>query len=517
MTDDIDILFIIPGRINPDAPTPGVGILKSHLKNNGFKSKVIDLNIELFHYLKDSNDSFFSANNNLVEHPKKVSDIILDENIWGSYNAKYTQRNPDLKQWMDFDQFYNNTKPVWDKVLQEIELKKPKFVGFSILSWFLNSSVSLKLSELIKENFPKVKIVFGGPGLLIQSAQDLKNKGLIDYWVNGDGEDALVELLKGNDSHPHINGFYQSYATNIYESTMPDFDDIDWSKYTDKDPHKKMAYVSSSKGCVRSCDFCNEWKHATKFRYRSAESIVQELVLLKEKYNRNHVFFSDSLINGSMKAYRELMHAFVYDERLKDISWQSQFIIRSERQMPDEDWELTGKTKVTLLEVGLESFSEKIRNHMGKKSTDDDVSNFLEKTRKYGIPISLNIMPGYPFETEEDHQKNINGIKMLYQNGHGLEYNKNGYQLINFNITTTFVLTKYEDIWDKVKDEVTEYNSMHDWVFRNNTLKVRKRRQFELQDLINENIVKYNLNPPTFIGAIARYNARKKEKELGLI
>ena len=74
-----------------------------------------------------------------------------------------------------------------------------------------------------------------------------------------------------------------------------------------------------------------------KFRFRSGENIAKEMIRNKKEYNSKTYFFPDSLINGSMKAFRELCVVLAdYHEKHpkhKDrIKWGGQFIIRSERQ-----------------------------------------------------------------------------------------------------------------------------------------------------------------------------------------
>ena len=51
MSSSLDMLFIISGKIRPDSPTAGAGVLKAHLASHGIDSKIIDFNIELYNYV----------------------------------------------------------------------------------------------------------------------------------------------------------------------------------------------------------------------------------------------------------------------------------------------------------------------------------------------------------------------------------------------------------------------------------------------------------------------------------
>jgi hypothetical protein len=203
------------------------------------------------------------------------------------------------------------------------------------------------------------------------------------------------------------------------------------------------------------------------------------------------------------------------DERAKDLWWRSQFIARTPSQMTEEDWALTGRTNVGMLEIGLESFSEKVIQEMGKGFTMKDMEFVFEQTKKYDIPTLVNIMTGYPFETEEDHKINLDYIQKLFDNGHARSYNKNGITLLGFIPVGTFSLAPNQILWNKVKNELVDFKNHQEWTFRENTLKVRKRRHYEILHLISTNLEKYNM-PDLYIVSKARYELRKKEKELGL-
>jgi hypothetical protein len=70
---------IIP-KINPDAPTVGPAVLKSHLIDAGFSCDVMDLNIRLYNSLKAINkhDHYFFNNDGLFT--ANHTDLDVDNN-----------------------------------------------------------------------------------------------------------------------------------------------------------------------------------------------------------------------------------------------------------------------------------------------------------------------------------------------------------------------------------------------------------------------------------------------------
>jgi radical SAM superfamily enzyme YgiQ (UPF0313 family) len=60
--------------------------------------------------------------------------------------------------------------------------------------------------------------------------------------------------------------------------------------------------------------------------------------------------------------------------------------------------------------VGIESFSNTVRNHMKKKFSDTDIEYHLEQCKYWNIPNVFLMITGYPTETINDHIKNCSAI-----------------------------------------------------------------------------------------------------------
>jgi radical SAM superfamily enzyme YgiQ (UPF0313 family) len=117
--------------------------------------------------------------------------------------------------------------------------------------------------------------------------------------------------------------------------------------------------------------------------------------------------FQDSLINGNLKEYRVLMKLIAeYNKDRPDESkfeWSSFFILRPLTQFTEEDWRLTAEGGGLTLFVGIESFNDEARFHLGKKFTNEDIEFGLKMARKYGIKqMVLLFFVGYVTETEAD-------------------------------------------------------------------------------------------------------------------
>lgn len=454
----MDIVLIILPKIEPSAPTTGPALLKAHLSAAGFTSKVLDFNVELYRALKEGGDA----------------------NHYFHYELNYEERffNEVIEKKYAF---------LLEKWITDIVKLKPRYVGFSALTPY--SIIYLKkLSRLLRKADPWIKIVWGGAAINPNNNCEDLESNLLDYFILGDGEKNIVNLLQGNmtkgiNFEPPDGNWEVTSAQleDLSEMLVPDYSDIMWDLYETKNPSnafRKIAYVTGSRGCVKTCDFCSVREVWPVYRFRPALNIVAEIKELVYKYGRNTIEFTDSLINGSMREYRILLEELVkIKNEIPEFEWHSQWVIRSERQSPEYDYKLMSQSGCHRLDMGLESFSQSVRYQMGKKFTDEDMWWCFDMLKKYRIGASLLMIVGYPTETDEDHQHTLRCIERLCKEGY-TDY-------IHFSFGNTLMMWENDPIYLKYKEGIVYWKGMHDWQYKDNTLEKRYERLKEISVLIN--------------------------------
>lgn len=472
----LDILICIIPKIEPDAPTVGPAVLKSHLMANNFTCEVVDFNISLYNELKKDNKHKYYY----YEH-----DSIFETRLGKDINPNFIPFS------IEYDYLFQQ----W---IEYIKVKNPKFLGLSVLSSF-SISVAMKLAELVKNNCPHIKIIWGGAGMsynYLECYNQVKEKGLMHHFIFGDGEESIVELLKGNLTYKGIDSVEINQLDDLNKMMIPNYDDIDWSQYElDTDGNDNAVYITGSRGCVKRCNFCNVYEIWPEYRFRSSDNILNEMLILRKKYNRKYFKFTDSLINGSMKTFRDLMRRLAdYRKTDPDLTWISQWIIRPKHQFQDDDYRLMKESGCTALDVGIESFNEDIRFDMGKKFTDEDMWYCLDMLRKYEIFHTILMIVGYPTETEYHHQHTLDCIKKLFDNGHATKKMQNGGSLIFFSFSNTMMISEESNLWKQYKHEIVELKSSTEWTYKENTLEVRIRRMKEILSYIKQLSIEYSDN-----------------------
>jgi len=215
----------------------------------------------------------------------------------------------------------------------------------------------------------------------------------------GEGEVAFEHILTGYTSSAEINNEQVNSLSNFDQVPVPNFEKFSLEKYMISG--KKILSVEGSRGCVKKCTFCDINNTWGKFKFKNGEQLANELMFLHQKYDIDHFWFNDSLINGSMKAFREFTQNLTKMQK-SNFTWSSQAIVRPQSSRDREDFELMKNSGCNALAVGLESFSERSRFHMGKKFTDDDLDKFLCLAQEFDISIVLLLIVGYPIETQWD-------------------------------------------------------------------------------------------------------------------
>lgn len=387
MTDTTSVVIATVPWTDTDSLLMAPGLLKSSLTSNNIMSVAIDLNQEVRHRVLSS----------------QYRDQLIHFMLTSEVKAEAKQAIYELFHWMA------------DRVTEY----KSEWIALSLLTYLSQHSCRW-LCFLIKQRNPNVKIVIGGAGCFSSLkgidtfSSQLKSTGLIDYFINGDGEQSLVELIKGNTGYPGINSIVWQEIEQLDQLPFPDYSDYNFDLYS-----AKSVGILGSRGCVRECTFCDIHEHWSKFRWRSADSIFAEIMHQYSNYGTRIFKFNDSLINGNQKEYRNLIKLLAdFNRPLDDnkkIQWTSFFIFRPSGQMSEDDWRLTKESGAIFLSVGVESFVDHVREHLKKKFTNADLEYNLRLAQKYKVPVSLLILVGYVTESENDHLAQLEWVR---QNKH---------------------------------------------------------------------------------------------------
>tara|TARA_B100001564_G_scaffold293525_1_gene258168 strand:- start:111 stop:890 length:780 start_codon:yes stop_codon:yes gene_type:complete len=132
-----------------------------------------------------------------------------------------------------------------------------------------------------------------------------------------------------------------------------------------------------------------------------------------EKHGVTHFYFTDSLVNGSMKAFNDMCDVLAkYNTDHKaGFQWKGQFIFRPKNQLPKDHFATVAAAGGKEFYVGVETGSDKIRWEMDKKFTNEDIDFQLEEFNKHNINVFFLMLIGYLTETQQDHKDTLQMFK----------------------------------------------------------------------------------------------------------
>ena len=355
-----------------------------------------------------------------------------------------------------------------ERIHLEISQYDFKWLGISVFS-YLQKDDALKLAEEYDN------VLFGGSGVDINWPR--KN------YIVGEGEYALLEFLKGNLDYPGINGNQPKQIENIEDLPPPDYSDV-------MHKHKyDTAIISGSRGCVRKCTFCDVMTIWPKYKWKTGKKIADDMHEVANKTGLKKIGFSDSLVNGSMKHFRDMCSELA--KREKKVQWNGQFIVRGAKTFSSEDFDNLANSGCNGLTMGIESGSEAVRDHMRKKFSNEDIEYFVTNLGDRNIKMKFLLIVGYPTETEEDFEMTLEMLRKYGKYSHLISVSP--HMMLTYENTPLDLEHRelYDDYGFHWKNDISDYDIRYKRFVK--VFEVGKEMGYNFNQHALEKIEKFNV------------------------
>ena len=296
--------------------------------------------------------------------------------------------------------------------------KKIDFVGITATTPIIH--IALVIAEKIK-SICSAKIVLGGVHPTLMPKECLSNEA-VDYVVKGEGEYTIVELVKhveDNTVPENVRGLlFKDANGDIIENedrcAISDLDAlpvparhlIKNQKYTYPDALFSPAFpIITSRGCPGKCTFCSAaFLHGRKFRFRSAESVVDEIEMLIKDYGAKEIHVWDDNFVTNKKRVFAIRDEFKKRQLNITLSFPNGVRVDS----INEDILSALKDMGTYsLGFGVESGSQEILDKVQKNITFEKIEKAFALAKKFKFEIWAFFLLGLPGETPATIQQTI--------------------------------------------------------------------------------------------------------------
>ena len=283
---------------------------------------------------------------------------------------------------------------------------------------------AIPISKRIREQFPQIKIIWGGYFPSNQSTVVL-NSGYVDFVVNGPGEKCfpgLLKALENNESYERISNLIYKKGNDIIRTKKDELYNQDelpplpYEKLNSFYPvqrylgktylgTKTIAYHSSF-GCPFTCSFCAVVPiYNARWKGKSASLIYRDVKYLKEKFGGNAIEFHDNNFFVSEKRVVEFAN-LIKDENM---IWWGEGRIDTIDKYSDQSLALMREAGCRMIFFGAETGNDAILKKMDKGGTQSaaQIRAFAARMAKFDIIPEYSFVLGTPADSPEQVMKQI--------------------------------------------------------------------------------------------------------------
>lgn len=371
------VFLVVPPVLFAQQAPISIAYLVAYLKRRGHDVRAWDLNIEI----SIPNDS--------------------DDQFWENY--------------LQCSDFFENNKSLFDNWVEKILEFVPDVVGFSV--WRSTEYFAIRMAEMLKKKDKNIQIIFGGSWCSLGGRRLISDEN-VDVLVYGEGELTLADIIESHNLKKPIqgclikhNGEIKDYGArkeieNLDNLPFPNLSFFSLDKYL----FKNHVPISFSRGCDWRCSYCITNCLWRKLRVRSAESIYSEIVYrLKEFPELRGFRLYDPSINSDINLLSNLCELLIKNNITIGFDGYAQI----KPQMTPKLLKKLRKVGFLGLGYGMESGSQRILNKMKRPYTVELAERVIKDTYNAGIGVVLGFIVGFPGESEQDFQSNLNFIKKV--------------------------------------------------------------------------------------------------------
>ena len=368
----------------------------------------------------------------LKKYDFKSNQDDLNAHFWQDFNTKKTLDFQPFTIKKEIEKFIKNKsndilEEQGEKILKFTKTKGFDVFGFSIYEGN-NPSVTgltLVLAKILKEKYGS-KIIIGGqiPDIVEES---ILKTGIVDYAMRyktvsqpnlvdfctkfEEGKEFDASGLKYIKKNKIIQNNF--FAKEI-EFVRPEFKGLPFNIYRRKVKYYEDSNISKDMlvlpyffvvGCPKKCNFCSN-STSSLWGINNPKEVANDLEYLTKKFKTKYFFFLNSSINPTYKYGTQITKAI--QTKNISIAWSDCAIFQNMDQKLLDELKKAGAKRLIF---GLENASPRIQKRINKNINIPKAEQILKYAHEIGIRTEIELIPGLPFETNDDQEKTLKFIK----------------------------------------------------------------------------------------------------------
>ncbi|MFQ5450828.1 MAG: B12-binding domain-containing radical SAM protein [Nitrospinaceae bacterium] len=276
----------------------------------------------------------------------------------------------------------------------------------------------LTLARMLKEKYPHLHVVLGGPIFSVNAGQLAGRKEFFEEFchsiVTFEGEEPLHRLLSALKSGPDLKSvpnllFLDGEEVRLNRERVelrfedlppPTFDGLPMNRYLSPYP---IIPVLQSRGCYwGKCTFCtHSYIYGHRYGKQRTQQMVDELERLSKKYKTRYFTFSDEAVSPhSLNDISGLMLE-------RGVEIRSLALLKFEKVMDDTLFRKIHQAGFIFLMYGLESANDRVLALIDKGTSKAVERDVLRRSHAAGIWNHAFLFFGFPTETRGEAQETI--------------------------------------------------------------------------------------------------------------
>jgi radical SAM superfamily enzyme YgiQ (UPF0313 family) len=272
----------------------------------------------------------------------------------------------------------------------------------------------MEFMNQLKNKYPAVPLVIGGPHASALPEQTLQECKGIDVVCKFEGTETILELYDFYTSQRSVNNLadikgivYRDNTSDTIKTNPHRDKKIDmlqvgrprWEDFSKGD----IYHIFTAIGCPYQCSYCFNMTNR-RFSIKPIDYVIEELNVLISRNGMKHFFFSDGTFGADKKNTKELLQRMIDEGIAEKVTWECTTRVDV---LEEELIGLMKKAGCLNIALGMESGSNKILERAHKKTNIEQIYKAVDLVKKYGIVCKCFIIFGHIGETKEDIKETI--------------------------------------------------------------------------------------------------------------